>query len=244
MKIIIGLLLVCSIYLVSVPVDASSFGLSPAVINVQFYRGNSSTFYFTVSSYSGLVEISSEGMPVTVSPSSVTVVAGTPISVIVGCNSDAISGVYDGRIKFLAKSGDNVLSGINVICNLTVLGSSDNITLTTNVVGNGSGGGFDSGGSYPNGTPDWTKMFPSMLATEQQSSSGYIPPVQQPIAIPPVVGNPPQNIAPAVAVQEQASPELDKAVWAGIAFWAIVAGLFVWGLSWLVDRRRKKEPAQ
>lgn len=247
MKIAIGLLLVCLLCLIAVPVGASSFGLSPAIISIQFHRGNSSTFYFTVSSYSGLVEISSEGMPVTVTPSSVNVIAGSPIAVIVGCNSDAISGIYDGRIKFLAKSGGNVLAGINVICNLTVLGLSENITLTTNVVGNdGGGGGWipPSSGSVPYTPPDWASMFPSM---NEQPPPVLIDdrPVQinPTIYIPPVVGESSiilSDTTTLVTTPVQPSSEMSKAVWAGIVFWAIIIGLGVWGLSWIADKRRKK----
>jgi hypothetical protein len=185
-------------------------------------------------------------MPVTVSPSSVTAVAGTPISVIISCNSDANPGAYDGRIKFLAKSGGSVLAGINVICNLIVAGASANVSLTTTVVsggGDGGGGGFDSGDSISYTPPNWAAMFPSMNQPQSSSPVDNRPvATNPPIYIPPVVATstaPPTSTTSAVT-PVPTTPAMDRAVWAGIAFWAIIIGLFVWGLSWLVDRRRKQ----
>jgi hypothetical protein len=190
MKSAFGLLIVCIFCLMAVPVDASSFGLSPASVSANVSSGASKSFQFTVSSYSGLVEISTEGMPTTVSPTSLTVVAGTPITVTITCNGGATAGTYDGRIKFIAKSGSNVLAGINVICNLVVSGAS--VTLTTTVIGNGGGGGGGGGitnnGSFPYTPPDWASIFPSM---NQRGSSAQVDnrPVAQnpPIYIPPVI---------------------------------------------------------
>jgi hypothetical protein len=105
------------------------------------------------------------------------------------------------------------------------------VTLTTTVVGNGGGGGgggFDSGDSLPNSMPDWTKMFPSMLTQTPQSSPAYVPPVQQPIMIPPVVGNPPQYIAPVVApVQEERDNSKDMYIYGAIGLGAILIGLLI-----------------
>jgi hypothetical protein len=249
MKIIISLLLICSVCLMATPVDASSFGISPAIISLKAIQGSSSTFPFIVSSYSGLVEISSEGMPVTISPSSVNAIAGQPIQVVISCNGNANLGTYDGRIKFLAKSGGSVMAGINVICDLIVAGGSANITLTTTVVGNtqsnswGGGGGIGTSRSVPYTPPDWESMFPSM---RQQPSSSPVD--DRPVATNPPTYNPPiepysnmatESTTPAVAPASN-PPTLDKAVIAGIVLWAVVIGAGIWGLSWLVDKRRKK----
>ena len=120
MKIIIGLLLAFSLCLVAIPAQAASFGLSPAMVDYQIAKGSSKTMEFTVVGYSGVVEISSESMPVSVSPASVSAVAGSKISVTIKCNDDAADGLYEGKIVFLAKSGNSVMSGIKVRCNLTV----------------------------------------------------------------------------------------------------------------------------
>jgi hypothetical protein len=123
-KIIIGLLLAFSLCLVSNPAQAASFGLSPAMVDYQITKGSSKTMEFTVVGYSGTVDINAESMPVSVSPASVSVVAGSKIVVTVKCNDDATDGLYEGKIVFLAKSGNSVMSGIKVRCNLTVGNSS------------------------------------------------------------------------------------------------------------------------
>jgi hypothetical protein len=192
MKSAISLVIACLFCLVAIPAEASSFGLSPALVTANISGGISKPFQFTVIGYSGLVKISTEGMPTTVTPSSITVVAETPITVTITCNNGAIPGTYSGRIKFVAESGNNVLAGVNVICYLIVPGASDNITLTTTVIGNGGGGGGGGGitnnGSFPYTPPDWASIFPSM---NQRGSSAQVDnrPVQQnpPIYIPPVI---------------------------------------------------------
>jgi hypothetical protein len=123
-KIIIGLLMGLSMCLFAVPAQAASFGLSPAMVDFQIVKGSSKTMEFTVVGYSGSVEISAEDMPVSVSPASVSAVAGSKITLTIKCNEDATDGLYDGRIVFLAKSGNSVMSGIKVRCNLTVGNSS------------------------------------------------------------------------------------------------------------------------
>jgi hypothetical protein len=232
MKVIMGLLIACLFCFMSVPVEASSFGISPAVISVKAIQGGSSTFFFTVSSYTGLVEITSEGMPVTISPSSVNAVAGTPISVVISCNSNANPGTYDGRIKFLAKSGNSVLAGINVICNLIVAGASANVTLTTTVVGNGNGGGggsFDSGDSIPYTPPNWASIFPSMNQP-QSSAPTDSRTVQQnpPIYIPPVVPQSNTYVPPVTPVVEERDSSKDNLMYVFIGLGALLIGLVIY----------------
>lgn len=231
MRIIMGLLLTCLFCLMATPVYAGSFGISPAIISVKAIPGGSSTFYFTPSSYSGLIEIGSEGMPVTVSPLSVTAIAGNSVPVVISCNSDANPGTYDGRIKFLAKSGNNVLAGINVICNLIVAGASANVTLTTTVVNNSGGhggGGFDSGDVVPYTPPNWVSQFPSMNPPQ---SSSYIDnrPVQQnpPIYIPPVV-NQSVNYTPLPTPVQEPTENKDMYVYLFIGLGAILIGLIIY----------------
>ena len=144
-KIIVGLLAALVLCLVTIPAQAASFGLSPATVDYQITKGSSKTVEFTVVGYSGTVEISAESMPVSVSPMSVNAVAGSRITVTIKCNSDAIDGLYEGKIVFLAKSGTSVMSGIKVRCNLTVGGSSSPATYgektaSSNIGGNDGGG--------------------------------------------------------------------------------------------------------
>jgi hypothetical protein len=248
MKIIVGLLLVVVSFTCFTPTSASSFGLSPASIGTELVRGESKTFQFTVIGYDGLVEVSSEDMPTIVIPSSFIAVNGSPMTITIKCNDAANSGVYNGRIVFLAKSGGNVMAGIKAICNLTVLGADSDIVLTTIVTGGGSSGGSGGGSwggdsqSVPYSPPDWESIFPSMVETPSSSAVDNRPVDSNPTIYNPPISQQTSSITftePTPVQQEQSPPTMSMAVWAGIAFWSIVVGLVVWGLSWLVDRRRK-----
>jgi hypothetical protein len=246
MKILIGLLLACFISLISIPVNASSFGLSPAIVGTTLGGGASKTFQFTVSSYSGLVEISSEGMPVTVTPLSITVVDGVPITITVRCNDGAGTGTYDGRIKFLAKSGSSVLAGINVICNLVVSGG-NSINLTTNVTDNSSTIGLtttviSSGGGtyYGGGTPYVEPVRPPFLTEATQSSgSSYIPPQQTYIPIPPVIVGTPAPVNTNTPLVNPSSDLFKIGEFGTVIFWAIMVGLTI-AVIYYVWRKRQE----
>jgi hypothetical protein len=242
MKIVMGLLLACFMCFVSMPVDAGSFGLSPAIVSANINAGASKSFQFTISGYNGLVEISAESMPVNIVPSSITVIAETPITVTIICNNNATTGTYDGRIKFLAKSGNSVLSGINVICNLTIEGSSENITLITTVISSGGNLPINPGGSHPNSMPDWASIFPAGMPTTQQYGSSYIP-TQQPIDIPPpVVGNPPQTLSTTAAIPEEPSSPVTRMDWIVLLIIvgaACLVGLIIWIISSTIDKNRE-----
>lgn len=133
-------------------------------------------------------------------------------------------------VAILPSSAD---SGVTIDTSVTVTG------------GGGGGGGFvpPSNGSVPYTPPNWALVFPSMNQP-QSSASSYTPPQQTYIPIPTparvvVSATPPSVPTTPVYNPVKTTPEMDKAVIAGIAFWAIMIGLFVWLLSWLVDRRRK-----
>jgi hypothetical protein len=114
--------------------------------------------------------------------------------------------------------------------------ASDNVTvnLTTNVIpyysgGGGGGSWFDSGDIVPYTPPDWTKIFPSMITGQETQGSSYIPPVQQPIFIPPVVGNPPQYITPtAVPLIPEGNEEQDVKILAFIGIGVILLGIILY----------------
>jgi hypothetical protein len=113
--------------------------------------------------------------------------------------------------------------------------ASDNITvtMTTNVIpyysGGGGGSWFDSGDIVPYAPPDWTKIFPSMITGRETQGSSYIPPVQQPIFIPPVVGNPPQYITPtAVPIIPEGNEEQDVRILAFIGIGVILLGIILY----------------
>jgi len=140
------------------------------------------------------------------------------------------------------------IGGALLLCSAspTLADAGVTIDTTVTVTGGGGGGGFipPSNGSFPYVPPDWSKIFPQM--NQPQSSSPMDNrPVQTnpPIFIPTIaktVATPSDTTTP-VYTPVETTPAMDKAVWAGILFWAIIIGLVVWGLSWVVDKRREKK---
>lgn len=126
MKFITALMLSLFFCLITASVFAGSFGLSPYMVNTQIVAGQSVNLQFTVSGFSGVVEISAENMPVEISPKAIDVVDGSVINLKLICSSDVASGQHNGMLVFLAKSGSSVQSGIRVPCVLTVNGFSNN----------------------------------------------------------------------------------------------------------------------
>ena len=126
-------------------------------------------------------------------------------------------------------------------------GTGVSLPLTVTVT---DGGGVVGSGAWfasrvvPYLPPDWSSIFPSMNQP-QSSATGDTRPVQTnpPIPIPTIaktVATPSESTTP-VYTPVETTPAMDKAVWAGILFWAIIIGLVVWGLSWVVDKKREKK---
>jgi hypothetical protein len=132
MKLTLLLLVGVLLLLVGMPVYANSFGITPSKVSTQLGVGQSADLKFTITGYNGLVEVYPENMPVTIFPTTFNVIDSSLVTVSVKCNNDAVSRNYDGRIVFLAKSGDSVQSGIKTICNLTVTGDTITEEQTTN----------------------------------------------------------------------------------------------------------------
>lgn len=118
------------------------------------------------------------------------------------------------------------------------------VNATTIIVGGsgGNSGGFDSGGSYTYGSPDWASQFPSMNQPQSSSpSSSYIP-VQQPVEIPPVIAPQNQYVPPAPVAPATPSNPVSKMDWiilGIIVAGACVVGLVVWIISKFVDNYRE-----
>ena len=123
-------------------------------------------------------------------------------------------------------------------------GAGVSIPLTVTITDGGGGFIPPSNGPVPYKPPDWSSIFPSMNQP-QSSATGDTRPVQNnpPVFIPTIaktVATPSESTTP-VYTPVETTPAMDKAVWAGILFWAIIIGLVVWGLSWVVDKRREKK---
>jgi len=106
---IVAMLLVA---LVAVPVSASSLGISPSgPLELNILSSGTGTLDFTVSGVVGNLHIDLEDIPLSLSPGDVSVVEGQVVTVIIQGNGT--NGVYNGKIRFLASSG-NVAVGIKV----------------------------------------------------------------------------------------------------------------------------------
>ena len=106
--------------LLTVSVSASSFGLNPYKVDVQVEAGQSTEVAFTVSGFSGIVEVSVEDLPIKIDTESFEVFDGSRINLTIRCDSDTVPKLYTGKLVFLTKSGDSGQSGIKIPCSLTV----------------------------------------------------------------------------------------------------------------------------
>lgn len=118
MVILFGFGLVMPIY-----VDAAAPSVHPSLVSLKISPGASEDVEFVVSGLDGTMLISSENLPITVSPSSVNVVQiGSSIKVTIKCNSVTPSVTQTGSIIFTPKGGSSQ-SSIRVRCRLSVSAS-------------------------------------------------------------------------------------------------------------------------
>jgi hypothetical protein len=110
--------------LLTVGVSASSFGLNPYKVDVQVEAGQSTEVVFTVSGFSGIVEVNVEDLPIKIDTESFEVFDGSRINLTIRCDADIAPKLYTGKLVFLTKSGDSGQSGIKIPCSLTVNRSS------------------------------------------------------------------------------------------------------------------------
>ncbi len=112
------------------------------------------------------------------------------------------------------------------------------ISLTTTITGGGGGssGGFDVGGGGSSLTLE--SQFPQ-LKQQPQSSSPYIPPEIPYIPLPQTTHSTVLQNGQTNTQQTQETPQpLNGAVVAGIVFGSIAIGLIVWGIYYLINKRR------
>jgi len=123
---IIGLLMVILFgfgLVMPISVDAAAPSVHPSLVSLKISPGASEDVEFVVSGLDGTMLISSENLPITVSPSSVNVVQiGSSIKVTIKCNSVTPSVTQTGSIIFTPKGGSSQ-SSIRVRCRLSVSAS-------------------------------------------------------------------------------------------------------------------------
>lgn len=111
--------------LVATPVSASSLGVSPSSpLELNIPSNGEGKLDFIITGVTGNLHIDLEDIPLSLTPSDVSVVNGQIVTVAI--QGDGTNNIYQGKIRFLAASGDFAALGIKV--RLTV-----NVGLTTAV---------------------------------------------------------------------------------------------------------------
>lgn len=104
-------------------VEAAAPSIHPSLVSLKISPGASEDVEFVVSGLDGTLLISSENLPITVTPSSVNVVQiGSNIKVTIKCNNVTPSVTQTGSIVFSPKGGSSQ-SSIRVRCRLSVSAS-------------------------------------------------------------------------------------------------------------------------
>lgn len=115
-KIVIALLL--TVVLLCMPVsvlanDTATFGISPPSTELEVPTNGSVTQDFTFTGYNGTVTIGLEDIPLDVDPiGDITVTDGETVGITF--YGDGTNNTYEGKITFLASTGETALAGIKV----------------------------------------------------------------------------------------------------------------------------------
>ncbi len=135
MKRIIGTLAAVIVaLLLASPVLAAGFSLSPATVEFDVPADGSSQVEFLVYDFTGDLEISLEDIPLRVEPITVPVTAkeeGTRVVLTFYGDESLGSKIYEGKIRFLAKTGGMVAMGIKVKATVTNLVEGESPVLAT-----------------------------------------------------------------------------------------------------------------
>ncbi len=187
MKRIIPILAMLLAVLVATPVSASSLGISPTgPLELNVPSNGEGTLDFTVIGVTGNLHIDLEDIPLSLTPSNVSVVNGQVVAVTI--HGNGTNNIYEGKIRFLATSGDNVAVGIKVRLTVNVGLAIVIPILPTFPSGGGGGGGVaqpsttaSSDGKVSLSIPSSTVM---RTATGQQIYNLSVTPVTNPPPVP------------------------------------------------------------
>jgi len=107
------------------PVLAAGLGISPSSVEFDVPADGSTQVEFTITNFSGELQISLEDIPLRVEPTTVPVTAsagGTKIVLTFYGDESLGSEVFNGKIRFLAMTGGSVAMGIKVIATVSHVG--------------------------------------------------------------------------------------------------------------------------
>ncbi len=111
----LSIALLLTVMLLGTPVLAlaGSFGVSPSNAEFEVPRDGSTTQDFTFIGYTGTVTIGLENIPLEVSPiGDINVTNGETVGITF--SGDGTNNTYEGKITFLASTGEQALAGIKV----------------------------------------------------------------------------------------------------------------------------------
>lgn len=168
-----------------IPMPVMAMGVSPSAVNIDVPADGFTELVFTITGCSE-VDLSLEGIPLTVEPNHASVVGGQITVRILG-NSLMPSGIYNGYLVIL-ESGQQVGVGVKVSLTVNHADNQSILLTTTNHAGNqsvlltttilsssGRGGGGWGGGYYIPPTDNTTIITP--LVSGDITAPSYISPV-------------------------------------------------------------------
>ena len=205
-----------------IPMPAMAIGVSPYTVDINVSASSYTELVFTVTG-SSEVDVSLEGIPLTVEPSHTLVVDD---KITVRISGITTTGIYTGYLVIL-ESGEQVGAGVKV--SLTVnYTNKQSVALTTTVLSSGSSEPFGSGGVYYAPVEQPRKVAPLIPNT---SNTLPTPPTM------PVYGNP-NTEDTTVTYIPPVTPETPSSINWWLILLLIVGIIGLVGLIWYLKSRR------
>jgi hypothetical protein len=223
MKKWLGFIAILTALLIPMPVKA--IGVSPYIANINVLASSYAELVFTITGCSS-VDLSLEGIPLTVEPSHTSVMDGKITAKILGSLS-VPTGAYTGYLVIM-ESGQQVGAGVKVSLTVNHI-NSQSVMLTTIVLS--SDGGWHSWGGSSGGYYVPPVVTPPVVTP---------PVVTPPVVTPPIYTPPPSEAPPSIppAVGEPMPTKQGAVNWGAVLLISIavlVVGFAVWHL-WEIVR--------
>ena len=126
----IAMTLILALYVmlsVSSLASAASFTVSPVSVQATVYQGEPQTVsIYITSDFNGELVVGTEGIPFSVEPATIQINSSFnqhEVVLSIHGNSSTQNGTYNGKITFLAFTGDNVAAGVKINAQITQTGN-------------------------------------------------------------------------------------------------------------------------